>query len=200
MSPGSRIALIQKHGGDPKIEDAVTRSLDWLKSKQNEDGSWGTSSSKAGYTGLVLQCLTGHGEGLTSAAYGSVVTKACDFLIQTAAANAQGMLSSNTKGGGGTYEHGIATAALGEAYILAKASGSVPPELAGTFQKAAQFIIESQNQRGSWSYGGIEAGQLQSHEQGRGSIPGKLATPGARRCQRVRHPLQGTRCLPEKSG
>lgn len=163
MSPASRIALIQKHGGDPKIEDAVTRSLDWLKSKQNEDGSWGTSSSKAGYTGFVLQCLTGHGEGLTSAAYGSVVTKACDFLIQTAAANAQGMLSSNTKGGGGTYEHGIATAALGEAYILAKASGSVPPELAGTFQKAAQFIIESQNQRGSWSYGGIEAGHPTSY-------------------------------------
>ena len=25
MSPASRIALIQKHGGDPKIEDAVTR-------------------------------------------------------------------------------------------------------------------------------------------------------------------------------
>lgn len=157
MSPASRSTLIQKHGGDAKIEEAVTRSLDWLKSQQNAEGSWGRSITM-GHTGFVLQCFTGHGEGITSTAYGSVVTKACDFLIQSSGGNAQGMLASSPKSGGGTYEHGIATTALGEAYILAKAAGSIPPKLEDTFQKAVQLIIDSQNDRGSWNYGGVEAG------------------------------------------
>lgn len=162
MSPASRSTLIQKHGGDPKIEDAVIRSLDWLKSKQNANGSWGTGNSM-GYSGFALQCYTGHGEGHTSTSYGSVVSKACDFLIQSGGGNAQGMLASNPKSGGGTYEHGIATTALGEAYILAKAAGSIPPKLEDTFQKAVQLIIDSQNDRGSWNYGGVEAGHPTSY-------------------------------------
>jgi len=157
ISPASRIALIQKHGGDPKIEDAVTRSLEWLKSQQSEDGSWGRSN-KIGYTGLALQSFTGHGEGSDSATYGTVVEKAVAYLLKTAQASPQGMLASISTSGGGTYEHGIATTALGEAFILARAAGRVPPDLEGGFTKAAQFIIDSQNTRGSWTYGGIEAG------------------------------------------
>ncbi len=168
ISPGSRLALIQQHGGSEKVEDAVNRSLEWLKAKQNADGSWGTgsSSNNSGYTGFVLQCFTGHGDGPESASYGTVVSKACEHLIQTATTNPQGMLTVETKSGGSTYAHAIATTALGEVYILAKAGAQMPPNLEATFIKATQLVIDSQNKRGSWTYGGIEAGQPTSYNPG----------------------------------
>ncbi|MEQ1748253.1 MAG: hypothetical protein ABL974_02440 [Prosthecobacter sp.] len=156
-SEATRHAAVSKHGGDDRIEAAVTKSLDWLKSQQKETGGWGTSNS-IGYTALVLQAYTGHGEGVESSDYGATVQKGCDFLIKKAAANPEGMLASSSSNGAGTYEHGMATTALGELYILARAGSQIPLGLETTFQKAVQLIIDNQNQRGSWTYGGTEAG------------------------------------------
>ncbi len=157
-SAATRLAAIRSNGGDDRIEAAVMKSLDRLKTVQKADGGWG-AGSPAGYTGLALQCFTGHGEGLDSPVYGATVQKACDALLQMAASNPEGMLSAETKSGGSTYAHGIATTALGEVFILAKAGSRMPPTLQPTFQKAVQLIIDSQNKLGSWTYGGIQAGQ-----------------------------------------
>ncbi len=158
ISEASRLALLQSHGGTPEMEQAVKRSLEWLKTKQEADGSW-DGPNKTGMSGFALQCFTGHGEIPGEGQFGDAVLKACLYLINTAASNPQGMIATEVKSAGATYAHGIATTALGEAYILGKASGTGIPNLRQTFEKAAQLIIDSQNDKGSWTYGGTEAGK-----------------------------------------
>jgi len=79
--------------------------------------------------------------------------------MKTAAAKPQGMLATDIKISGSTYAHSLATKALGEVYLLAKAGQKMPPRLEATFRKAVDLIIKSQNPRASWCYGGEMAGQ-----------------------------------------
>jgi hypothetical protein len=158
ISEASRLALLQKNGGTPEIEQAVKLSLEWLKNQQEADGSW-NGPDKTGMTGFALQCFTGHGEMPGQGELGDAVLKACLYLINTAASNPQGMIATDVKSSRATYAHGIATTALGEAFILNRASGTGVPNLKQTFEKAVQLIIDSQNERGSWTYGGTEVGK-----------------------------------------
>ncbi len=158
ISEASRLAQLQKSGGTPEMERAVKMSLEWLKTKQEADGSW-DGPNKTGMTGFALQCFTGHGEMPGQGQWGDAVMKACLYLIKTAASNPQGMIATEVKSGGATYAHGIATTALGEVFILSRASGMGIPNLRETFEKAVQLIIDAQNEKGSWTYGGTEAGK-----------------------------------------
>ncbi len=158
VSEASRMVLLKKYGGTPEMERGVKASLEWLKTQQEADGSW-DGPSKTGMTGFALQCFTGHGEMPAQGPWGDTVMKACLYLIKTAASNPQGMIATEVKSGGSTYAHGIATTAIGEAFILSRASGMGLPGLRETFEKAVQLIIESQNAKGSWTYGGTEAGK-----------------------------------------
>lgn len=151
-SEKARLSQITSHGGTAACGTAVAKSLQWLKNQQNADGSWGRGGPKAGYTALVLQCYTGHGEGFDSPDFGPLVVKATDFLIQAAAANPLGIFSASPKSGASAYEHGMATTALGEVYILAKGSSAGPAGLRQAFEKAIEVIIKAQGKQGSWNY------------------------------------------------
>ncbi len=157
ISEPARLAMLQKHYGTPEMEMAVKHSLEWLKSKQEADGSW-AGINKAAMTGLALQCFAGHGEVPGQGQWGDTIMKACLFLITTASSNPEGMISTELKTGGSTYSHGMATTALGEAFILSRAAGVSLPGLRETFEKAIALIIKSQNGKDSWTYGGIEKG------------------------------------------
>ena len=155
-----------------------------------------------GRTGLVLQCFTGRGEGLGSSAYGDVVAKAVDYLMKTAAAKPQGMLATDIKISGSTYAHSLATKALGEVYLLAKAGQKMPPRLEATFRKAVDLIIKSQNPRASWCYGGEMAGQPAAYNptsEGGEPPPRELSDPGSGYGKGGRLINAGYRCLHEKS-
>jgi hypothetical protein len=52
-----------------------------------------------------------------------------------------------------SYEHGIATYALGEATTFCKKLGITIPNLPETTQKAGQYIISNQHKSGGWDYG-----------------------------------------------
>lgn len=156
MSEATRLAAMQLGGGTADMEAAVIRSLDHFKTTQNADGSW-SRSNKGGMTGFVLQCFLGHGEGVDSAAYGDVVAKGLLYLMQLGSSNPHGMFTeawAGKRGGAGTYEHAIATCALGEAYVLSRSGSKAIPGLRESFEKAVQLIISQQNKSGSWTYGG----------------------------------------------
>lgn len=64
-----------------------------------------------------------------------------------------------------TYEHGIATYALGEMYAFYRLGGSSLPGLRETFEKGVRLIIEQQNELGAWTYGGKEAGKAHAYNK-----------------------------------
>jgi len=57
-STTERLEKLRQNGGSSECEAAVSRALEWLKTKQNTDGSWGTGN-KAGMTGMALLCYLG---------------------------------------------------------------------------------------------------------------------------------------------
>jgi hypothetical protein len=153
----SRLEKLRENGGTLECEMAVSRSLAWLKGRQNADGSWG-SRNKAAMTGLTLLCYLGRCETPDSAFYGDNVRDGMLYLVELARKNPHGILADNVVSNSATYEHGIATYALGEIYSFYRLGNRSLPGLRETFEKGVQIIIEQQNLQGSWTYGGKDAG------------------------------------------
>ena len=158
--PATRLEAIRRGGGTPEMDAAVVTSLNLFKTSQNPDGSWGRSN-KGAMTGFVLQCFLGHGETPESPDFGEAVVKGLLYLIELARKNPEGIFSSNWGGkttgglgGAGTYEHAIATLAVGEAYVTARLGSKSLPGLRESFETAIRTIISQQTSRGSWTYGG----------------------------------------------
>lgn len=143
-SAASRAAAMKASGGDPRSEEAILKGLQWLKAHQNPDGSFG-QEFKCAMTGLALLSFLGHCERPTSKDFGDAVRKSIDFLLR--AGKEKGGRVSLLGGNAWAYEHGIATYALGEAYILTK-----DPKIANVFKKAIDIIVQGQGTDGGWMY------------------------------------------------
>jgi len=154
-STTERLEKLRQNGGSSECEAAVSRALEWLKTKQNSDGSWG-SRHKAAMTGFALLCYLGRCETPESPFYGDNVMKGIMYLIELSKKNEHGMIAENILENGATYEHGIATYALGEMYTLARLGSKSLPGMKDAFEKGVALIIKSQTKRGSWAYGSKE--------------------------------------------
>ena len=140
---GTRGAQLGKFGGDKVTEDAVVRSLRWLKSKQQKDGSWG--GQKIAMTGLGILTFLAHGEkpgDPDSVEFGDTVQKALEFLINNQ--NPDGRFKGMD---GNQYAHPIATYALCEAYGM-----TLNPNVKAAAEKALVPIIKGQHPTGGWTY------------------------------------------------
>lgn len=146
-----RLEKLRQNGGSSECEAAVSRSLEWLKTKQNADGSWG-ASYKAAMTGLALLCYLGRCETPDSPFYGDSVMKGILYLVELARKNPRGFITEDLKGNAGAYEHGIATYALGEMYALSRLGGKNLPGMREAFETGVKRILESQNETGGWDY------------------------------------------------
>ena len=156
FDPTARLEAIRRGGGTPEVEAAVVASLKLFKTSQNPDGSWGRSN-KGAMTGFALQCFLGHGETADSPEYGETVIKGLLYLIELGRKNPHSIFSEKwggQPGGAGTYEHAIATTAVGEAYLTARLGGKSLPGLREGFEAAIKTIIDQQTSKGSWTYGG----------------------------------------------
>ena len=152
-STAERLEKLRQNGGSAECEAAVSKALEWLKTKQNKDGSWGTAH-KSAMTGLALLCYLGRCETPESPFYGENVMKGIMYLIELSKKNQYGMIAENIKDNGATYEHGIATYALGEMYTLARLGSKSLPGMKDAFEKGVTLIIKNQTTKGSWTYGG----------------------------------------------
>lgn len=151
-SAHERLAKLAQHGGSPECEAAVGRALEWLKTKQNADGSWG-SEFQGAMTGFALLCYLGRCVTPEDPQYGEMVRKGADFLIAQRKKHPLGMFSNQPLGHPMIYEHGIATYALGELYALSALKGGKPsPALKEAFEEGVKFIIGAQHNDGGWRY------------------------------------------------
>lgn len=143
-SAGGRAAGLKSYAGSwgQYTEVSVVKALEWLKKKQNPDGSW--NPSKTAMTGLALLTYLAHGETTSSEKYGQTVEKAIRFLISQQ--DAEGRFCK-TDDQPGPYAHGIATYAICEAYGLTRI-----PSLKPVMEKAVQIILNGQQPKGGWDY------------------------------------------------
>ncbi|MEN9019744.1 MAG: hypothetical protein ABF370_04455 [Verrucomicrobiales bacterium] len=151
-SPKDRARRLAEGGGSPETEAAVVKGLEWLKTQQASDGSWG-GSSKSAMTGLALLAYLGHCETYDSPQYAETVRKAIFFLAELALNN-DGKITTR-EGHAWVYEHGIGTYAICEAYSLLRYGKRRFPhieQLKEAINMAVPIIIKGQNHDGGWVY------------------------------------------------
>jgi prenyltransferase beta subunit len=149
-SKNDRLARLQENGGTPACEEAVEKSLRWLKASQNSDGSWGKRHLPA-MTGLVLLSYFGHCETPASEEFGESCMRGIIHLVNLGMKN-NGRMSDQFTGNDWCYQHAIATYALGEAATFCKELKLSVPQLMEVTAKAGQYIIDNQNPNGGWAY------------------------------------------------
>lgn len=149
-SKEDRLQRLTEAGGNEQCEEAVQKSLRWMKSTQAEDGSWGVGN-KTAMTGLGLLAYLGHCETPLSEEFGESCLKAMTYLINHGMKN-NGMLADNPATPSGCYEHAIAAYALAESTSFCKQLNICVPNLPEITQKAGQLIIDHQNENGGWAY------------------------------------------------
>jgi hypothetical protein len=150
-STAERLQKLRESGGSPECEKAVSNALEYLKTKQNADGSWG-SSGKGAMTGFALLCFLGRCETPESPFYGDNVMKGIMYLVELQKKNPNKLFSEATTGNSPVYEHGIATYALGEMYTLARMGSKSLPGMREAFESGVKTIIDNQQKSGSWVY------------------------------------------------
>ncbi|GEP45634.1 protein kinase domain-containing protein [Brevifollis gellanilyticus] len=139
-----RLEALRRTGGSPEIERAVTAALEYLKSRQNPDGSWGTEG-RAGKTALALMAYAGRCETPDSKSYGDTVIKGFMFLIETGRKNSNGSLVADSAGPHAVTEHCMAAEALGQAYLAARRGSKMLPGMREVFENAVRLMIEVQS-------------------------------------------------------
>ncbi len=151
-SKGDREKRIAQSGGIPQTEVNVKKSLDWLKTKQNADGSWG-NGNKASMTGLALLAYLGHCETPDSSKdYGETVLKGITWLADLWEKK-QFLSEKDPKSNAAPYEHGIATYALAEAYTMTRYGSKRIPMLREAVLGGIDVIVKGQDGEGGWNYG-----------------------------------------------
>lgn len=149
-SEENRLKRLKQTGGIPRCDQAVTEGLRWFASRQNDDGSWG-STQKEAMTGLALLAFMARCETPYSEEFGETSLKAIAFLISSSKKN-KGILSSTPSAISVSYEHAIATYALAESLALCQSLKINVPGLAEALRRAGNYITANQGYDGSWYY------------------------------------------------
>lgn len=148
-SKADRLNRLINNGGNEQCEEAVMKSLRWLKSTQAADGSWGGGKKVAG-TGFAILAFLGHCETPDSEEFGDAVTRGIVYLVNISMKN-NGKMADDMKGHW-SYEHGIATYALGEAATFCIKLKINIPNLNEATKMSGDWIMENQHTNGSWTY------------------------------------------------
>ncbi|MCP5534745.1 MAG: hypothetical protein H7A51_00750 [Akkermansiaceae bacterium] len=149
-SKDDRLNRLAQNGGNEQCEEAVLKSLRWLKKTQAADGSW--TNKKVAMTGFALLAFLGHCETPNSEEFGDAVTRAIVYLVNISMKNG-GKLADDVKDKHWPYEHAIATYALGEAATFCIKLGINIPNLKEATKASGDWILEHQHSSGSWDYG-----------------------------------------------
>lgn len=146
-----RMKRITENGGTPQCEEAVVKSLRWLKKQQNGNGSWGDGQFKASMTGITLLAYLAHCETPLSEEFGENVLKGISFLVDLGMKNP--VISEQPGLKEVCYDHAVATYALCEAYTFCKQM-DIPSisNLERVTVKAVDRILDGQNNNGGWAY------------------------------------------------
>jgi hypothetical protein len=138
-SPQARTDAIIKHGGSMASEAAVEKTLVWLRTHQNPDGSWGRHA-QGGTTSLALLCFLAHCETPDSPTNGACVLAGATFLIDLAGKHAGRFSATPADQPLARQEHAIGMIAISELYKFAKFGPTLIPRLRESLEEGAELL------------------------------------------------------------
>ncbi len=134
---------------DEKTETLTNSALQWLATRQNEDGSFGSQqeySQNVGITALCGMSFLASGSVPEAGPYSDQVTRCTEFLLSCSQANGY-LVNSAAETHGPMYGHGFGTMFLAEVYGMSKQL-----EIQDKLKRAVNLIILTQNKQGGWRY------------------------------------------------
>jgi hypothetical protein len=139
--PVERGILGKKFNNSTATEEAVYRTLRWLKKNQQPNGSW--RNNGVAMTSLAILTFLAHGEKPgDSKEFGETVQKGLEYLMS------QQDVQGHFKGSDGhEYSLPIAAYALCEAYGM-----TLNPNVKKAAEKALATIVNGQHPSGGWDY------------------------------------------------
>ncbi len=133
---------------DARTEEVIRGSLRWLATRQNPNGSWGSTGEEArrriAMTGYALITFMAGGHLPGEGEHGRTVTAGMQFLLDQV--QADGVIGDRNDGQY-MYSHGIATIALAELYGQTRS-----PAIKQKLERLIRIIVSSQNNEGGWRY------------------------------------------------
>jgi len=147
----SRVEAAKPRVKDPKVEQAVSRALDYLAREQRPKGYWeaNVGQYRVAMTALAGMALLGEGSTSTSGKYAKNISRAVDWLIDTA--NPETGLIGFKGDYHYTYGHGFSMLFLSQVYGEeedAERRASIKRVLI----RAVDFSKDAQTTRGGWGY------------------------------------------------
>lgn len=132
----------------PQTEQAIRQGLDYLSTRQQQDGSFGSDGYRRNVAVVSLAGLAflSNGSATGRGPYGRNVSRCLTYILEHA--DESGFINaSEGSSHGPMYGHGFATLFLAEAY------GMQPdPAVREKLVKAVKLIVNTQNDEGGWRY------------------------------------------------
>jgi hypothetical protein len=136
---------------DRRVDEAISRGVDFLISSQSGNGSIYSSRYQIAFTGWSVLALAGAGHAPTDPTReGEALRAAIDFLLRSGSKWGNNWYFANVSSSG-MYEHGMTTLALTEVLAL-KIDPVREQELRQRAQQAIDLIVSAQNNTGGWRY------------------------------------------------
>jgi prenyltransferase beta subunit len=131
---------------DEPTKKATAKALEWLKERQNADGSFsdGAYAHNTAITAYAMLAFMSQGHLPNQGQYGPEVAKAARFLLASRRESDGYLVGAR---GGNMYCHAMATLALAECYGQTN-DDSLRPAV----EQATKLIIGSQASNGGWRY------------------------------------------------
>ena len=135
---------------DPKAKLAAQRGIDWLVSEQHRSGYWEANQGqyRVAMTALAANAMLCEGSTTTRGRLAKSISKAVDYLIDTAQPNG---LIGYKHDYHYTYGHGFSMLFLSQVYGEEE-NAQRREKLKEVLTKAVQFCGEAQTPDGGWGY------------------------------------------------
>jgi len=132
----------------PAIEQSIDRGLEFLASRQREDGTIGSGfyDRNVGVCALTGMAFLASGSTPGRGPYGEHVDRCINYLLDNASDS--GFINAPAASSyGPMYGHGFATLFLAEVYGMSQRD-----DLRPAVARAVRLILETQNEAGGWRY------------------------------------------------
>lgn len=134
----------------PEMERVVADGLQWLSTRQMEDGSFRSITEFGGNPGVVGLCgLSFLASGSTPGRgpYGHSIDRCLDYILQCSQTDGYIVEPRPDYYQGPMYGHGFAALFLAEVY-----GETNRDDVRGALERAVKLIVDSQNREGGWRY------------------------------------------------
>ena len=136
---------------DAKVEQVVSKGLDWLAGRQSRRGSWAANEGRypTAMTALAGTALLMEGSTTTQGRYAEPVRQAVDYLVGRSRPN--GLIGDPKNDDRYTYGHGFAMLFLSQ--VLGEEEDERRrEELVQVLTRAVEFSGRAQTKDGGWGY------------------------------------------------